>query len=99
MIPQVEKKRAFIINFVYLAIILGLVFVFFKYLFWLTAPFLLSFLFAVILQKPIRFLDRKTKKQMPCIMEHTSCFSFNSSRSFAVNLSDCTIYISDCRIY
>ena len=63
MIPQVEKKRAFIINFVYLAIILGLVFVFFKYLFWLTAPFLLSFLFAVILQKPIRFLDRKTKNK------------------------------------
>ncbi|MDE6110380.1 MAG: sporulation integral membrane protein YtvI, partial [Eubacterium sp.] len=27
------------------------------------APFLLSFLFAVILQKPIRFLDRKTKNK------------------------------------
>lgn len=63
MIPHVEKKRAFIINFVYIVILLGLVYVFFKYLFWLSAPFLLSFLFAVILQKPIRFLDRKTKNK------------------------------------
>lgn len=63
MLSKVEKKRSFIINFVYLAIILGLVYVFFKYLFWLSAPFLLSFLFAVLLQKPIRFLDRKTKNK------------------------------------
>ena len=63
MSPQVEKRRSFIISFAYLAIILGLVFVFFKYLFWIAAPFLLSFFFAVVLQKPIRFLDRKTKNK------------------------------------
>lgn len=63
MLSQVEKKRSFIINFVYLAIVLGLVYVFFKYIFWIAAPFLLSFLFAVILQKPIRFLDKKTKNK------------------------------------
>lgn len=61
MTPQIEKKRAFIIKFVYLAIIFGLIFVFFKYLFWIAAPFLLSFLFAVIQQRPIRWLDKKTK--------------------------------------
>ncbi|MDE6660091.1 MAG: sporulation integral membrane protein YtvI [Eubacterium sp.] len=61
--PQVEKKKAFIIHFVHLAIVLGLTYVFFKYLFWIAAPFLLSFLFAVMLQKPIRFLDRKTKNK------------------------------------
>lgn len=63
MSPNVEKRKSFIINFAYIALILGLVYVFFKYLFWLAAPFLLSFLFAVILQKPVRFLDRKTKNK------------------------------------
>ncbi len=63
MIPKVEKRRSFIINFIYLAIIFGLLYVFFKYLFWAAAPFLLSFLFAVILQKPLRKLDRLTKNK------------------------------------
>lgn len=63
MSSKVENKRAFIINFVYLAIICGILFVFFKYLFWVAAPFLLSFFFAVILQKPVRWLDNKTKKK------------------------------------
>lgn len=63
MTSVVDKRRAFLINFAYLALILGLVFVFFKYLFWPAAPFLLSFLFAVILQKPLRWLDKKTKKK------------------------------------
>lgn len=61
MTPKVEKKRAFLINFAFLAVILGLLFVFFKYLFWVTAPFLLSFFFAVLMQKPLRWLDKKTK--------------------------------------
>ena len=64
MTPKVEKKRAFIINFAFLALILGLVYVFFKHLFWATAPFLLSFFFAVLLQKPLRWLDRKTKRKL-----------------------------------
>lgn len=58
---NVEKKRAFLINFAFVALILALAYVFLKYFFWLTAPFLLSFLFAVVLQKPLRFIDRKTK--------------------------------------
>ena len=61
MTPKVEKKRAFIINFAFLALILGIIYVFFKYLFWATAPFVLSFFFAVLLQNPLRFLIRKTK--------------------------------------
>lgn len=63
MNTNVEKKRAFIINFAFLALVLGLVFVFFKYLFWPVAPFLLSFFFAVLLQRPLRWLDKKTKKK------------------------------------
>lgn len=57
---NVEKRRAFLINFAFVALILALAYVFLKYFFWITAPFLLSFLFAVVLQKPLRFLDKKT---------------------------------------
>lgn len=63
MTPKTEKKRAFIINFAYIVLILAMFFIFFKYLFWIAAPFLLSFLFAVILQKPIKWLDKKTKNK------------------------------------
>lgn len=59
----VEKRREFLIRFAFLALILALVYVFFKYLFWITAPFLLSFFFAVLLQKPLRALDKKTNKK------------------------------------
>ena len=64
MSPKVEKRRAFIINFAYLALILGIVYVFFKHLFWVTAPFVLSFFFAVLMQKPLRFLVKKTNRKL-----------------------------------
>ena len=60
MNPKVEKRREFLINLAFLGVALALVYVFFKYLFWVTAPFLLTFFFAVLLQKPIRKLDKKT---------------------------------------
>ncbi|MCD7722802.1 MAG: sporulation integral membrane protein YtvI [Clostridiales bacterium] len=60
---MVEKRRSFLINIAYALVIIAIFYIYFKYLFWVTAPFVLAFLFAVILQKPIRFLDRKTKKK------------------------------------
>ncbi len=63
MTPKTEKKRAFLINLTFIAVILGLLYIFFKYLFWVTSPFLLSFFFAVIIQKPLRWLDKKTKNK------------------------------------
>lgn len=63
MTNTVEKRRAFLINFAFFALLIGLGFVFFKYLFWPAAPFLLSFFFAMILQKPLRWLDKKTKNK------------------------------------
>lgn len=57
----VQKRRDFIINLVYVSLVLGLIFVFFKYLFWTVSPFLFALLMAASLQKPIRFLERKTK--------------------------------------
>ena len=54
MSVKVEKRKEFLINIIFLAAILALVYVFFKYLFWVTAPFILTFLLAILLQRPIR---------------------------------------------
>ena len=61
IVDKVEKRRAFLINFAFTAVLLALAFVGLKYFFWVAAPFLFSFFFAVLLQKPLRFLDKKTK--------------------------------------
>lgn len=60
---RVEKRREFLINIAFIAVILALIYVFFRYLFWVTAPFLLTFLLAIFLQKPLRKIDKKTKKK------------------------------------
>ncbi len=64
MKESVRKKRDTIINVAYIVLVLGLVYVFVKYLFGLTAPFLLAFFFAVVLQKPLRWLDKKTSNKL-----------------------------------
>lgn len=58
---DMEKRRRFIINFLYFAIILGVVFLFVKFLLPLLAPFVLGLLIAYALQRPTKFLARKTK--------------------------------------
>lgn len=63
MSSKVENRKSFLINLLFFAAILAIVYCFFKYLFWVTAPFLLSFFLAVILQRPIRWLDKRTKKK------------------------------------
>ena len=63
MNSKVEKKRAFLIDLLYAVAIMALIYVFFKYCFAVAAPFLLSFFFSVILQRPIRWLDKKTKNK------------------------------------
>ena len=64
MNPKVAKRRDFLIDLVFVMAIIGLVYVFFKYFFVIAAPFLLSFFFAVILQRPLGWLDKKTKNKM-----------------------------------
>ena len=64
MNPKVAKRRDFLIDLVYVMAIIGLVYVFFKYCFVIAAPYLLSFFFAVILQRPLGWLDKKTKNKM-----------------------------------
>ena len=54
MNEKVAKRRDALINLTYAAVIFGLLFLFFRYCFWVAAPFLLTFLFAVINQRPLR---------------------------------------------
>lgn len=63
MTDKVKKRRDAIINFAFFAMIIGLVFLFFKYCFTIASPFIISFFFAVILQKPLRWLDKKSKNK------------------------------------
>ena len=63
MLSKVEKRKEFLINLLYLIAVFALVYVFFKYLFWVAAPFLLSFFFAILLQRPLRLIDKKTNKK------------------------------------
>lgn len=63
MTETVKKRRDAIINAAFFALVIGLIYIFFKYCFAVAAPFLLSFFFAVILQKPLRWLDKKTNNK------------------------------------
>ena len=52
---------SFLIRFAYVAVILGLIFLGFKYVLPLLMPFLLAFIFSVLLRSPASFLSEKLK--------------------------------------
>lgn len=56
---DIRKKQLFITNIIYLVIIAAIIAVIAKYLIPLLLPFVLALVVAGLLQKPIRFLDRK----------------------------------------
>ncbi len=56
----IEKKKNFIINTVYLVILLALFYLFFKYAFGTLFPFLVAIAAAMVLQKPVNFISKKT---------------------------------------
>ncbi len=57
---KTEKRRSFLISFAYFALFIALYYVFIKYAFWMLFPFIVAFFVAMILQKPIRFITKKT---------------------------------------
>lgn len=57
----VEKKRRFIINVIYLAIIVGLFYLVFKKLIPLVSPFVYAFIIAFFLRKPARSIAEKLR--------------------------------------
>ncbi|MBO5410432.1 MAG: sporulation integral membrane protein YtvI [Clostridia bacterium] len=57
----VEKRRQTLINIAFFAVLFIAYYVFLKYAFWITAPFIFAGLLALILQKPVRFISKKTR--------------------------------------
>ena len=62
MTPTVEKRFEKIINAVYLALIIGLSYLFIKYCLGMVFPFIVAFFVAMIVQKPTNACYKKTKK-------------------------------------
>ena len=58
---EYEKKKHFIVYFMYFSIIFLLVYVGLKYGLGLISPFILAFLFAYLLRKPAKFLSAKLR--------------------------------------
>lgn len=67
---RVERRRAFLINFVFFALIIAIGYVALKFLFWPLFPFLMAFVFAMAFQRPVHFVERKLKigRGFPSVM-------------------------------
>lgn len=63
MSEKVQKRRDCLINVAFGVMVIGLIYLFFKYCFAIAAPFLLSAFFAVLLQRPLRWLDKRTNNK------------------------------------
>lgn len=57
----VEKRKGTLINLCFFGLVAAIYYFFLKYAFWLVAPFVFAFLIAMLLQKPIRAISKKTK--------------------------------------
>lgn len=55
----IEKRKSFIINFIYTVICIGLFYVFIKYCLGVLAPFIIAFILAYALQRPIKWAKKK----------------------------------------
>lgn len=60
MNPVVEKRRSVLINAAYFALIIAIFYLIFKTFFGLLLPFIVAFMIAALLQKPVNFISRKT---------------------------------------
>jgi sporulation integral membrane protein YtvI len=57
----IEKRKSFIINFIYTVICIGLFYVFIKYCLGVLAPFIIAFILAYALQRPIKWAKKKLR--------------------------------------
>lgn len=55
----IEKRKTFIVNFIYVSIFVGLYYFIIKYAFGYVFPFIVSAGFAVLLQRPVRAISNK----------------------------------------
>lgn len=57
----VKKRKDAMINCIYFIGIIALYYIIIKYAFWTLAPFVIAFIIAISLQRPVRFISKKTK--------------------------------------
>ena len=57
---KIEKRRSFIINTVFVVVIVGLFYLAIKYALGIVWPFVVAFFLAMLLQRPVNFLSTKT---------------------------------------
>ncbi len=57
----VKKRKDTLINCIYFIGIIALYYIIIKYAFWTLAPFVIAVVIAIALQKPVRFVSKKTK--------------------------------------
>ena len=55
-----EKRRDTLIHIAYFSVVAFIFYIFMEYLLGLVAPFVIAFIFSLVLQKPIRFISKKT---------------------------------------
>ena len=60
-VDNIAKRRNFIINVVYIIIIAGLFYLFMKYAFGVLSPFIIAMFIAMLLQRPVNIVIKKTK--------------------------------------
>ncbi len=60
MNTTVEKRRALLINVAYFALIIGAFYLFMRYAFWTVSPFIFAFFIAMLLQKPVSAVTKRT---------------------------------------
>lgn len=58
---NINKKKEFIIKFIYFLIILGIIFFIFKYALPLLSPFIFAFLISMALKRPVDYISTKFK--------------------------------------
>jgi sporulation integral membrane protein YtvI len=72
----VNKRRDFIINVFYFALLIGLFYLAFKYAFGVLLPFIAAVFIAVMLQKPLKAVTKKMKKGKGIIASVMVVFCF-----------------------
>lgn len=60
MNTTIERRRAVLINIAYYSLIIGAFYLFMRFAFWTVAPFLFAFFLAMLLQKPVHSVVRRT---------------------------------------
>lgn len=78
MTASVERRKSVLINVAYFALIIGAFYLFMRFAFWPLFPFIFAFFAAMLLQKPVRLLTKRTpiKKGLAAFLLTMFCALF-----------------------